>query len=73
VPLSFRGLVQNALETGQIPQNTSQYSSFGALVQEVINAAYSSFGDGLRDALYLSAGLVIASGILAATALRNTT
>jgi len=71
VPLSFRGLVQNALETGQIPQNTSQYSGFGALVQEVINAAYSAFGDGLRDALYLSAGLVIASGILAAVALRR--
>jgi EmrB/QacA subfamily drug resistance transporter len=71
VPLAFRGLVQNALETGQIPQNTSQYSSFGALVQEVINAAYSSFGDGLRDALYLSAALVVAAGILAGAVLRG--
>jgi EmrB/QacA subfamily drug resistance transporter len=71
VPLAFRGLVQNALETGQIPQYTSQYSSFGALVQEVINAAYSSFGDGLRAALYLSAGLVIAAGILAVAVLRK--
>jgi len=71
VPLAFRNLVLNALETGQIPQNTSQYNSFGALVQEVINAAYSSFGDGLHAALYLSAALVFASGVLAATTLRR--
>jgi EmrB/QacA subfamily drug resistance transporter len=70
VPLAFRGLVLNALETGQIPQNTSQYSGYGALVNQVINAAYSAFGDGLHAALYLSAALVFVAGALAAITLR---
>jgi len=70
VPLVYRNLVLNALVTGQIPQNTSQYSGYGALVEEVINAAYSAFGDGLRSALYVSACLVAASGLLAAVTLR---
>jgi hypothetical protein len=38
-------------------------------VGKVISAAYASFGDGLHDALYLSAGLVIVAGLLAAATL----
>ena len=34
-------------------------------MQKVINAAYTAFHDGLRDALFLSAGLVLAAGLLA--------
>ena len=60
VPTSFRGLVVNAIETGQIPKNTDAYAGFGKLVQEVIGAAYTAFDDGLHAALYLSAGLVLA-------------
>jgi hypothetical protein len=71
VPPSFRGLVTNAIETGQIPQNTNAYSEFGKLVQEVIGAAYSAFGDGLRAALYLSAGVVVVAGLLAFITLRS--
>jgi EmrB/QacA subfamily drug resistance transporter len=71
VPLVFRNIVLQALETGQIPQNTSAYAGYGKLVGEVINAAYSAFGDGLHAALYLSAGLVLASGALAAITLRT--
>ena len=71
VPVSFQGLVLNAIETGQIPQNTSGYSGFGALVQKVIGAAYTSFHDGLHAALYLSAGLVLAAGLLALITLRR--
>jgi hypothetical protein len=41
-----------------------------AIVQQVINAAYHAFGTGLHAALYLSAGLVICAGILAAVTLR---
>jgi EmrB/QacA subfamily drug resistance transporter len=71
VPPSFRGLVVNAIETGQIPQNTNAYAGFGKLVQEVIGAAYTAFGDGLRAALYLSAGLVILAGLLSFITLRS--
>jgi sugar phosphate permease len=71
VPASFQGLVINAIETGAIPKNTSGYSSFGQLVNEVIGAAYTAFGDGLHAALYLSAALVLAAGLLALITLRS--
>ena len=71
VPPSFRGLVVNAIETGQIPQNTNAYAGYGKVVQEVIGAAYTAFGDGLRAALYLSAGLVILAGLLSFITLRS--
>ena len=71
VPPSFQGLVVTAIETGQIPQNTTAYAGFGKLVQEVIGAAYTAFHDGLRAALYLSAGLVLAAGVLALITLRS--
>ncbi len=71
VPASFQGLVINAIETGAIPKNTSGYSGFGQLVDEVIGAAYTAFGDGLHAALYLSAALVLAAGLLALITLRS--
>jgi len=36
------------------------------LIAQVENAAYAAFGDGLHAAFYLSAGLVIFAGLLAA-------
>jgi EmrB/QacA subfamily drug resistance transporter len=71
VPKAFQGLVTNAIETGQIPQDTSAYSGFGKLVQEVIGAAYQAFHDGLHAALSLSAGLALAAGLLALITLRS--
>jgi len=71
VPAQFQGLVTTAIETGQIPQNTSSYAGFGKLVQEVIGAAYTAFGDGLRAALYLSAGVVLVAGLLSFITLRS--
>jgi MFS family permease len=65
IPAQFQALVINALETGQIPKNTSAYAGFGQIVQEVIGAAYTAFHDGLHVALYLSAGLALAAGLLA--------
>ena len=50
IPAQFQVLVINAIETGQIPKNTS---------------AYAGFGHGLHVALYLSAGLALAAGLLA--------
>jgi sugar phosphate permease len=40
-------------------------------VQEVIGAAYTAFHDGLRAALFLSAGLVLAAGLLSFITLRS--
>ena len=71
VPPNFQGLVINAIETGQIPQNTGAYTHFGKIVQEVIGAAYTAFHDGLHAALYLSAGLALAAGLLAFITLRS--
>jgi hypothetical protein len=65
IPAQFQALVINALETGQIPKNTSAYAGFGQIVQEVIGAAYTAFHDGLHIALYLAAGLALAAGLLA--------
>jgi MFS family permease len=71
IPAGFQTLVANALETGQIPRNTTAYAGYGKLVQEVIGAAYTAFHNGLHAALYLSAGLVLAAGLLAAITLRS--
>jgi hypothetical protein len=71
IPVQFQALVANALETGQIPKNTTQYSGFGKLVAEVIGAAYGAFHDGLQAALYLSGALVLAAGLLVFVTLRS--
>ena len=71
IPAQFQALVINAIETGQIPQNTSAYAGYGKIVQEVIGAAYTAFHDGLHVALYLSAGLVLAASLLAFITLRS--
>jgi EmrB/QacA subfamily drug resistance transporter len=70
IPASFQGQVISAIETGAIPKNTN-YGPFEHLVKEVIGAAYSSFKDGLDAALYLSAALALAAGLLALLTLRS--
>jgi EmrB/QacA subfamily drug resistance transporter len=71
IPAGFQTLVTNALETGQIPRNTSGYAAYGPLVAKVITAAYTAFHNGLHAALYLSAGLMLAAGFLALITLRS--
>jgi EmrB/QacA subfamily drug resistance transporter len=71
VPPNFQGLVITAIETGAVPKNTSAYAGFGKVVQEVIGAAYTAFHDGLHAALYLSAALALAAGLLAFITLRS--
>jgi len=66
--LGFKSTIISIIETGQTP---SGYSSYGAIVNQVLGAAYASFGQGLHDALYLSAGMVILAGLLAAVTLRG--
>jgi len=69
IPANFQSIVVNAIETGGVPSSSQSSSAGGqgnaAIVQQVINAAYDAFQAGLHAALYLSAGLVIAAGILA--------
>jgi predicted MFS family arabinose efflux permease len=69
VPVQFQGLVINAIETGTIPKNPNY--NYGKIVNEVINAAYTAFHDGLRAALYLSAGLALLSAVLTVITLRS--
>jgi MFS family permease len=68
--LGFKSVIISFIETGQT-NGTTNYSSYGGIVKQVIAAAYESFGEGLHDALYVSAGLVIAAGLLAAATLRG--
>ena len=75
IPANFQSIVINAVETGGVPSSGNASGAGGAagaghanLVQEVIHAAYTAFQDGLRAALYLSAALVLAAGLLAAIA-----
>jgi EmrB/QacA subfamily drug resistance transporter len=67
--MGFKPLIIQVIETGQIDKYLSQFASQGTLIAEVEGAAYASFGDGLHAAFYLSAGLVILSGLLAAVTL----
>ena len=78
IPANFQAIVIHAVETGAVPSSGNAAGAGGAegaghggLVQEVIGAAYKAFQDGLRDALYLSAGLVLLAGIWAAFGLRS--
>ena len=64
--LGFKSTIITFIETGQTP---TKYTSYGAIVNQVIGAAYASFGQGLHDALYLAAGLVILAGLLTAATL----
>jgi EmrB/QacA subfamily drug resistance transporter len=70
IPASFHDQVIIAVETGTIPKNTN-YGPFEHLVQEVIGAAYTAFHNGLHAALYLSAALALAAGLLALITLRS--
>jgi EmrB/QacA subfamily drug resistance transporter len=72
VPLVYKTIIIQFIETGQVVGiNAGNYSTNNSEVAKVLGAAYSSFGDGVHAALYLSAGLVLLAGLLAAVALRK--
>jgi EmrB/QacA subfamily drug resistance transporter len=70
LPKYIQPIVINGVLTGQEPSvggSSSQApAGQGLLVREVIHATYSAFESGLHDALFVSAGLVAAAGILTA-------
>jgi EmrB/QacA subfamily drug resistance transporter len=70
IPPNFQSIVIHAVETGGVPANGNTQGAGGAagagqgaLVQQVIHAAYSAFYAGLHAALLLSAFLVLAAGL----------
>ena len=70
IPANFQSIVIHAVETGGVPSSGKTQGAGGAagagqgaLVQEVIHAAYSAFYSGLRAALVLAAILVLAAGV----------
>jgi K+-transporting ATPase A subunit len=70
--LALKPLIIRVIETGQVNAYLNKYTSQGGLVTQVEGAAYGAFGDGLHAAFYLSAGLVIVAGLLAAVTLGRT-
>jgi EmrB/QacA subfamily drug resistance transporter len=72
IPPNFQAIVINAIETGSVPPAGTSVGGppgEGSLVRQVIQAAYTAFQAGLHVALYVSAGLVLGAGILAAVTL----
>jgi predicted MFS family arabinose efflux permease len=76
IPPNFQAIVVHAVETGGVPSSPNTAGAGGSagagnasLVQKVIDAAYTAFHDGLHEALYLSAGLVLLAGVFALVAL----
>ena len=71
--LPYKSLIIQYIETGQVTGITAgNYNTHGGVVGEVIGAAYAAFGDGVHAALWVSAGLVLVAGLLAAVTLRGT-
>jgi EmrB/QacA subfamily drug resistance transporter len=68
LPKVIQSIVINGVLTGQEPSVGASSSQApvgqGKLVRQVIHATYSAFLSGLHDALYVSAGLVAAAGVL---------
>ena len=67
--MGFKQVIINVIETGQVDKYLKTFSGDSGYIASAEKAAYAAFGDGLHAAFYLSAGLVILAGILAAATL----
>ena len=69
IPPRFQDVVITAVTTGQLPSSSSAphggSPGFQREVNEVINAAYSAFGDGLHQALGIAAALLVVGAVVA--------
>ena len=71
--IQYKALIIQFIETGQVTGVTaSNYNTQSGPYAKVVGAAYAAFGDGVHAALYLSAGLMLLAGLLAAVTLRGT-
>ncbi len=72
IPSVFQLLVLNAIETGNIPRNTSgDKSLYGNIVGQVITAAYSAFREGLHYALLAAGVILFVSALISYVAIKN--
>lgn len=73
VPTTFQGIVVHAIETGAVPEggDASATAAYGPIVQKVIDAAFAAFHAGLDTALLVSAILILAAAVVAATSVRR--
>ena len=69
VPPAFRGIVINAVETGQVPKGggaaAAAAQAFGPIVAHVIDAAYGAFRSGLSISLLVAGAVMLASALIA--------
>jgi predicted MFS family arabinose efflux permease len=71
IPAPIQSFAITAVETGNFSTPPNLPASLQKLINELTNVAFSAFHDGLRAALYLSAGLALAAGLLAFITLRS--
>jgi EmrB/QacA subfamily drug resistance transporter len=71
--LGFKPIIIQVIETGQIDKYLKAFSSDSGYIAAAEKAAYAAFGNGLHAAFYLSAALVIVSGLLAVVTLGKRT
>ena len=70
--LPYKTFIIQFIETGQVNGITAgNYNTHNSIIAKVIGAAYAAFGDGVHAALYVSGGLMLLAGLLAAVTLRN--
>jgi EmrB/QacA subfamily drug resistance transporter len=75
IPPHFQNVVITAITTGQVPASSSpvRHSSdpgIQKLINDVINAAYRAFGDGLHQSLTIAAALTFCAAVVAALTIR---
>ena len=66
VPEAFRGVVINAVETGQVSGGSaSAQQQYGPVVAKVINAAYDAVHSGVSISLIVAGCVILAAGLVA--------
>ncbi len=66
IPANFQAIVINAVENGSVSGGSSAAATYGKIVDQVIEAAYSAFRAGLSIALLLSAAMLLGAALVAA-------
>ncbi len=67
IPANFQAIVINAIENGSVSGGSGNAkATYGDIVTQVIDAAYSAFRAGLSVALLLSAAMMVGAAVVAA-------
>jgi EmrB/QacA subfamily drug resistance transporter len=69
---AIQGFAVTAVETGNFTTPPGLGPALQKLINQLTAVAFTAFHDGLRAALYLSAGLALVAGLLALITLRST-